>query len=89
MIEQTVVEQIAGMIDQTGPNTETLAVLRKAFSGLHFTYCLDDDVSSARPVLMRTGYNLYLVDGSDHCLNLTSSLERATGVVMAEIIDDD
>lgn len=35
------------------------------------------------PVLARPGFKRYLVDGSDHCLTLTSDPEVAIGVVLA------
>ena len=35
------------------------------------------------PVLERPGFNLYLVNGSEHCLSLTNDPELAIGVVLA------
>jgi hypothetical protein len=46
---------------------------------------MDDDVMVARPVLEATGFNLYLIDSSQHCLGFTQDMELATGVVVAEI----
>lgn len=89
MISQAVLEQIADQVDLTGPNTSTLMALRAGFPGIHFTYCLDDDIITGRAALAREGFNLYLVDGSDHCLSLTTELSHATGIVMAEVIGDD
>lgn len=89
MIAQAVLEQIAAQVAQTGPNTATLMALRAGFPGIHFTYCLDDDIHSGRAAVSRDGFNLYLVDSSDHCLSLTTALEHATGIVMAEVVDDD
>lgn len=37
----------------------------------------------ARPVLERPGFNLYLINGSKHCLNLTTDPDVAIGVVIA------
>jgi hypothetical protein len=62
--------------------------LRAAFPDMHFTFCLDDDVMSDVPVSELSGFNLYLVDSSNHCLSLTRDLEQATGLVVAELDDD-
>lgn len=61
-----------------------LARLRAAWPGLHLTLCGDDDVPARLPpVLERPGFNLYLVNGSEHCLTLTNDPEVAIGVVLA------
>ena len=62
--------------------------LRSAFPDLHFTFCSDDDVASERPVASHAGHHLYLVDSSSHCLALTTEMETASGLVVAEIEDD-
>lgn len=62
----------------------TLDALRGRWPGLHFTVCGDDDVPARlSPVLERTGFNVYLVNGSEHCLTLTNDPELAIGVVLA------
>ncbi len=66
----------------------TVADLRSQFPDLHFTYCMDDDVSSARPVYEHALFNLYLIDGRDHCLAFTQDPEIATGVVVAELEEE-
>jgi hypothetical protein len=33
-------------------------------------------------------FNLYLIDGREHCLKLTNDTETATGLVVAEIMGD-
>lgn len=63
--------------------------MRQAFPELHFTFCSDDDVALDAPASACEGYNLYLVDGSGHCLTLTTELTAASGLVIAEIEDDD
>jgi len=62
--------------------------LRQRFPDIHFTYCMDDDVFAASPVFKDEAFNLYLIDGRDHCLCFTQDPEIATGVVLAEIEDD-
>lgn len=70
-------------------NDELIAQLRQEFAPLHFTYCADDDVASIAPVSENDGFNLYLIDGREHCLALTNDLTIATGVVVAEVYPDD
>jgi hypothetical protein len=62
----------------------TLDCLRDRWPGLHFALCSDDDVPARlSPVLARPGFNLYLVNGSEHCLTLTNDPDVAIGVVLA------
>ena len=55
---------------------------------IHFTYCMDDDLPNNTPVIEHEGFNLYLIDGREHCLCLTNDYDVATGIVVAEIIAD-
>ena len=58
--------------------------LRAGWPGLHLTLCSDNDVPARLPpVLERPGFNLYLVNGSEHCLSLTNDPAVAIGVVLA------
>lgn len=88
MIEAQVLEHIAETVELSGPGTMAVAALRLSYPDIHFTYCMDDDIHTARPILCRPGFNLYLVDGSQHCLNLTNDLHHASGIVLAEVCDD-
>ncbi len=88
MISQETLTKIADMIDSAGVDESTIASLRAEYSPLHFTYCSDDDIPNHQPVLEREHFNLYLVDGRDHCLCLTQNLETATGIVVAEVYPD-
>jgi hypothetical protein len=46
----------------------------------------DDDVlEPVKPVVERPGLRIYLVDGSDHCLSLTSDPQGAAGLLLAEV----
>lgn len=66
-----------------------LASLRHAHPGVHFTLCMDDDIlANAKPVAERPGFNVYLVNSSDHCSVLTNDLDCASGIVLAELIAD-
>jgi len=84
-------EQIQAVADvalREGLNETTLGKLRAQFKGVHFTYCMDDDVTGVEPIQRHPGMNVYLVDGREHCLKLTESLEYATGLVLAEVLGD-
>ena len=39
------------------------------------------------PVLERPGFNVYLVNGSEHCLTLTNDPELAIGVVLIRVVN--
>ncbi len=89
MITPELAVSIADRIDGETLDEAVVSGLREAWPDLHFTYCLDDDIINGKPVLERDGFNIYLVDGREHCLCLTNDYETATGVVLAEVIDDD
>ena len=88
MISQETLGQVADRIASDGIDESVISSLRSDFSPLHFTYCSDDDIPNHQPVLEREQFNLYLVDGRDHCLCLTQNFETATGIVVAEIYPD-
>ena len=63
--------------------------LKQAFPGSRFTICSADDINSGRPVHELEGCAIYLVGSGDHCLSLTNDFSLATGVVIAELCDDE
>lgn len=88
MISAGQVNAIAAQIQAMGVDDATVSVLRQNYQAIHFTYCMDDDLPNNTPVLEQAGFNLYLIDGREHCLCLTNDYEAATGIVVAEIIPD-
>jgi 2-C-methyl-D-erythritol 4-phosphate cytidylyltransferase len=36
------------------------------------------------PVLETAGFDVYLIDTTEHCVKITSRLDAATGVIVAE-----
>ena len=50
---------------------------------------MDDDIYTGKPVVEQDDFNIYLVDGREHCLCLTNDYDIATGVVLAEVIADE
>lgn len=89
MIEASTLDSISDMAVAQGLDEGTVQALRAAWPGMHFSYCMDDEISGVEPVRELPGINLYLVDGREHCLCLTSNQEAATGLVLAEVEPDD
>jgi hypothetical protein len=90
MISQEQLERIGELVTQASVlESGSVDPLRGQFPDIHFTYCMDDDIYAALPVLERDRFNLYLVDSRDHCLSLTQDSEIATGIVVAEVEPED
>lgn len=89
MMPPATLEAVAETVARLGLSEPTLALLRARHPDLHFTYCMDDDVGAETPFAERPGFNIYLVDGREHCLKFTGDPAAATGLVLAEVSDDD
>nr|WP_321463558.1 DUF6129 family protein [uncultured Cohaesibacter sp.] len=87
MIDAALLDDIAGEVAVKGLGEALPRQLRGKWPDMHFTYCQDDDIATARPVLEREGFNLYLVVGGEGCISFTSDGDCATGIVVAEIED--
>lgn len=88
MISPEQLQGIAATLQTQVLNETVVAGLRGAYPGIHFTYCMEDDIPNHEPMLESQGFNLYLVDGREHCLCLTRNYEHASGIVIAEVLDD-
>lgn len=88
MISNSQINAIKAIIEALGVDETTVSELRQQFQSIHFTYCMDDDLPNSQPVIEHENFNLYLIDGREHCLCLTNDFDVATGVVVAEIIPD-
>jgi len=88
MITNEQVNSIAARIETLGVDESAVSELRQQYQLIHFTYCMDDDLPNNTPVIERKDFNLYLIDGREHCLCLTNDYDVATGIVVAEIIPD-
>lgn len=88
MISPEQLQQIASNIRAQVLNEALVTTLRSEYPEIHFTYCMEDDIPNHEPMLEGQGFNLYLVDGREHCLCLTRNHEFATGIVIAEVIED-
>ena len=89
MLTPETVEAIANELAGLGLSEQSLGALRSSHPKIHFTYCMDDDVGVQNPFVSRPGFNIYLVDGREHCMKFTSEIGHATGLVLAEVIEDD
>lgn len=89
MIDAAMLDRIAEAALAQGVDEATVQGLRAAWPGVHFSYCMDDEICDVEPVRELQGLNLYLVDGREHCMRLTGNPEIATGLVLAEVEADD
>ena len=89
MIESDLLNKVVSLVKSKGLSEALVTEFRHEFPGVHFTWCIDDDMGSARPTLEEAGFNLYLVDSTDHCARLTNDPERASGIILAELVDED
>lgn len=88
MITSEQVNAIAAKIETLGVDETTVSALRQQYQPIHFTYCMDDDLPNNTPIIEHKGFNLYLIDGREHCLCLTNDYDTATGIVVAETVPD-
>lgn len=89
MIDEALLEVVGQRAREIDDTEKLVASLRETYPKLHMTYCMDDDVCGPTPVRELAHTNVYLVNASEHCVSFTSSLESATGLVLAEVIPDD
>jgi len=59
-----------------------LPMLKECYPEISFVRLSATDISEA-PFRALPDYNLYLLDGREHCVQLTNSLDDATGIVVA------
>lgn len=89
MIDPSLPSDIADRLEGRALDEDAIRALRASYPGVHFTACSDDDVyGPVKPVVERPGLCIYLVDGSDHCLSLTSDPESASGLLLAKVEPD-
>ena len=85
MISPERLDQVTAVVERAGLNDQTLSALREAFTDMHLTHCMDDDIGIEEPVRRAGGFNIYLVDGHGHCMRFTNDVDTATGLVLAEL----
>ncbi len=89
MVNQEIVNNVADYLQGKPLDGGITQILREQFSDVHFTYCMDDDIHGPKPVYESEAFNLYLITSQEHCLAVTSQFERATGIVVAEVLEDE
>ena len=89
MIAAETLAALAAAAAGHAPGERLLAELRQRWPELRLTLCSDNDVPARLPpALEGAGFNLYLVNGSEHCLSLTNDPEVAIGVVLAWVDEE-
>lgn len=88
MITREQINAITAKIETMALNDDIIFELRQHYQPIHFTYCMDDDLPNNTPVIEHKDFNLYLIDGREHCLCLTNDYDVATGIVVAETIPE-
>lgn len=89
MIAQGEIEAIADFVSANGLSEAIISDLRDQYPGKHFTWCMEDDINVGRPVVERQSFSIYLVDSREHCSKLTNDPDIASGVVLAEVYDEE
>ena len=82
MISEHDLARIDGLL-AAPPAGNPLADFRKSFPGLSLTRCDAQDMSGEAAYREYAKFNLYLVDGRDHCWHITDDPASATGIVVA------
>lgn len=89
MISPEILAGVAELAARDGVSEATVARLRQAWPGVHFTCCSEDDVPARlKPVAEGPGFGLYLVSNAEHCVAFTDHLQAASGLVLAEVSED-
>jgi hypothetical protein len=82
-LNDATVAWIEGVLEPLDADAAAIERIRREFPGLRLTSCELSDVGMAEPFRQFPRYNLYLVDTSEHCWQLTTDLSRASGLVVA------
>lgn len=76
--------RIRTVLEGEGTASERVAQLRKAFPKVSVTRCDAGDMDTETPVLLTPGFDVYLIDTSEHCVRITTEPEAASGLIVAE-----
>jgi len=85
MIAPSVLDEILVFVNAQGGSADVVPKLREQWASIHFTHCLEDELCLEKPVREGDTANVYVVDGSEHCMKITSDPDFATGVLIAEL----
>lgn len=76
--------QLETLLGSAAVGENPLADFRQRFPGLSITRCDASDMGSDEPFRTYPGFNLNLVDGTNHCWRITADPTIATGIVVAQ-----
>ena len=83
MITQDDLGRIDGLLAAPAAGGNPLPDFRGTFPGLSLTRCDAFDMRDEQAFREYPTFNLYLVDGRDHCWRITPDPNAATGIVVA------
>ncbi|MDP1924919.1 MAG: hypothetical protein Q8K57_09065 [Thiobacillus sp.] len=83
MISQDDLMRIDGLLASPAAGGNPLTDFRGRFPGLSLTRCDAFDMRDEQVFREYPAFNLYLVDGRDHCWHITQDMNAATGIVVA------
>lgn len=81
--------QIEAMLAATDADSRAFADLRRRFPEITVTRCDPSDVDGEIPYRVYRRFELYLVDGRDHCWRLCLNPDIATGIVVVPRKDEE
>jgi len=76
-------DEIESLVCRAQGGSELLVAFRSRFPGRSLTHCDAADMSEEAPFRRLVNADLYLVDGRQHCWQITTDPASATGVVFA------
>ena len=88
MISDIDFKNIITQVKDKGLTEPLIEDLRNRYADYHFTYCMDDDMEANNAFMETEAFNVYLVNSQNHCSTITSELDNASGLVLAEVISD-
>lgn len=74
--------EIDRILSAPGSGEGIVATLRQQFPHLSWTRCHSSDVTE-EPFRTYSGFDIHLLDRSEHCVQITADPARATGLVVA------
>lgn len=83
-LSEEAISKIERALGLANADFQAVAGLRGHLPGLSLTRCDLADLGVETPFREYPRFNVYLVDGSDHCWRITADPARATGLVLAE-----
>ncbi len=81
-LEPEELAEIDSMLSAPNAGAQTFENLRQRFRHLAWTRCDASDLVE-EPFRTYAAFDLHLLDGVNHCVQITADPERATGIVLA------